>query len=289
MKRFAATTLLVLASLSAFAQDSTAARLRWENNILRTRIDSLQRALDLAKRSGGLSSLDDYDAQEAFYSFSLADAWDDLETVGDTYAVHSDISPIDTLLRVPHDGLYQKYLDIYSIIRRNNMIRILERYDRQRPMIEKTFERYGVPARLSYIAIVESAMQPNAKSKAGAVGLWQLMPDAAREQGLVVSFTLDDRYDAEKSTAAAARILAAAYRRYGDWPLAVMSYNCGPGRLDAALRGCGRSGQPELSEVTRLLPRETREYLPAIAAACYVSENRETLFMEFHREPPVTQ
>jgi membrane-bound lytic murein transglycosylase D len=260
------------------AQDNENARLRMENARLRVRIDSLERALNLAKTGGGLSSLESYENTNTF--FSLTDAWKDFNVADNTDALTA-VSSMDAILKVPHGEAWQKYVDLYSVISRKNMIRILQRYDKWYPTIEDIFKKQGIPTELSYIAIVESAMLPAAVSHAGAVGMWQLMPAAARENGLIVAGTADERYDARKSTQAAAKILKKAYAKYGDWPLAVMSYNCGQGRMDSAIKQYGQ-GPIDYEDLNRFLPRETRDYLPAISAACYVSENRQNLFMEFH-------
>lgn len=277
----AALMLFLMTPLPFKAQDSENARLRWENAALRVRVDSLERALSLAKSGWGVSSLDAYADETAF--MSLTDAWKDFDL--DAEAVPTGgFSAMDTILKVPHEGTWQRYVDIYAVIRRGNMIRILQRYDRWSPMITEVFKKYGIPPQLSYIAVVESAMLTNAVSHAGAVGMWQLMPAAAKENGLTVAGAADDRHDARKSTVAAAKILKRAYAKYGDWPLAVMSYNCGQGRVDAALRQYGK-GPIDYQDLGRFLPQETRDYLPAIAAACYVSENRQELFMEFRENP----
>ena len=279
-----AATLLIIPSPSFTVQDSDNARLRWENAALRIRVDSLERALSLAKSStgGGISSLDNYHAEDRAF-FSLTDAWDSFR-LEDEVPAQGGLSAMDTILKVPREGAWQRYVDIYAVIRRQSMIRILQRYDKWYPMIAEIFDRYEVPRELSCMAIVESAMLTSAVSPAGAVGMWQLMPDAARENGLMVLGAADERHDARKSTVAAAKILRKAYGKYRDWPLAVMSYNCGPGRLDAALRQYG-NGPMDYKQLERFLPRETREYLPAIAAASYVNDNRTELFMEFRENP----
>lgn len=274
--------LLLLNSFPFRAQDSEKARLRWENAQLKVRCDSLERALALAKGGNGLSSLDETAGRDDAF-FSLTDAWKDFNLDAEA-PPEGGFSAMDSLLKVPRDDEWQRYVDIYAVIRRANMIRILQRYDRWVPMITEVFDKYDIPRQLSYMAVVESAMLTNAVSGAGAVGMWQLMPAAARENGLMVAGAADERHDARKSTVAAAKILKKAYGKYHDWPLAVMSYNCGPGRMDAALRQYGNSPL-DYQELKRFLPKETRDYLPAIAAACYVSENRQELFMEFRENP----
>lgn len=257
---------------TAYTQETEIARLRRDNIRLRARVDFLEQ--ELAKRTNRMSSLDgDYNASGFF---SLADRWDqfdDPELAED--AALKRVSEIDTILCIPQDDVLSKYIDIYATVRGRNMVRILHRYDRYLPMIKKTFRAYGVPEEFAALAIVESAVNPKAISKAGAVGMWQIMESTAKQYGMKVTYANDERYSVEKATGVAARVLRDAYRRFGDWGLAVMSYNCGPGRIQTALAAVGDDTSYEA--IYRQVPRETREYLPALVAAMYVNANRALL------------
>ena len=274
--------LLLLAGLlavrSATAQDDEMARLRRDNIRLRARIDALQ--VELSKRTSAMSSLDgDYDGSGFF---SLIDKWDEFDESGLVDGKLLPLSQIDTILCIPQDDILTKYIDIYTTIRGKNMVRILHRYDHYLPMVKKTFRKYGIPEEFTALCIVESAVNPNAVSHAGAAGMWQIMASTARQYGMTVDPTKDDRYNVEKSTAVAARILKDAYVRFGDWGLAVMSYNCGPGRMQSALAAAGDAAGYET--LYRLVPRETREYLPALVAAMYVNANRPLLLAGLETE-----
>jgi membrane-bound lytic murein transglycosylase D len=126
------------------------------------------------------------------------------------------------------------------------------------------FRQEGVPEQLAWVAMVESSLNPRARSRAGAVGLYQLMPETAREVGLRVRGRLDDRYNAEYNTRGAARYLSRLGERFGSWTLALAAYNAGPTRVERLLR---RHRARTFREIARFLPRETRRYVPKVYAA----------------------
>lgn len=256
--------------------DDEAAQLRRENIKLRMRISELERLL--SGRGATLSSLDGEYQAGGF--FSLADKWDEFAEPDDILSSSGlkPLSRIDTILVIPQDEALNRYIDIYTVARSKNMIGILRRYDRYRPQFEKTFIRYGVPKDFVALAIVESAVNPKAVSHAGAVGMWQIMKSAASQYGLRVNDAVDERLDVARATDAAARILRDNYRRFGDWGMAVMAYNCGPGRMEKAVAACGDDLTYE--NLYAHLPRETRDYLPALVAAMFVNSNRMVLFPE---------
>jgi membrane-bound lytic murein transglycosylase D len=125
-----------------------------------------------------------------------------------------------------------------------------------------------MPEDIKYLAVIESALNPNAVSRAGAVGMWQFMYGTAKLYNLKVNKEIDERKDIYKSTMAAAAYLKNSYNRYGNWMLALASYNCGPGNVDKAIYRSG--GKKDFWEIMNYLPRETRGYVPAFIAAMYV-------------------
>lgn len=145
--------------------------------------------------------------------------------------------------------------------------RLLARAIRYFPIFEAQLRATGMPSSLKYITVQESALRPYATSRAGAGGLWQLMPGTAREHGLIVNEVLDERLDAELGCAAGLEYLQLQYERYQDWALALAAYNCGPGNVNRALR---RSRSRDFWKIRRYLPRETRNYVPNIIAAIYL-------------------
>lgn len=270
--------LFSVTSVHAQESDSLALqRLRNENFRLRLQVRNLQDRLERLGSTTGISSLDSpMDASGDTYS--ILDNWDDLTTrdVRRAERPASTVAAVDTLLRIPDDDALRKYLDIYTTRRRKAMVRILSRYDKLESMIKETFRRHGVPEDFAPLCIVESAATGNAISRAGAAGLWQLMPDTAKGLGMTVTLLRDDRFDPVASTDVAARYLRKLHDRLGDWGLALMAYNCGPGGVLKALDRTG--GDRSYEAVYRAVPRETRDYLPALVAVMFVNANRELIY-----------
>jgi membrane-bound lytic murein transglycosylase D len=136
------------------------------------------------------------------------------------------------------------------------------------PIFEETFSKYEVPLELKYLAVVESALNPNAKSRAGAVGLWQFMYRTGLLYDLNVTSYVDDRRDPYKSTEAAARHMRDLYDIYHDWALVLAAYNAGAGRVNKAVLNSG--GKTNYWEILPYLPAETRNYVPAFIAVSYI-------------------
>lgn len=138
------------------------------------------------------------------------------------------------------------------------------------PVFEKYLRQYNLPQQLKYLPMVESQLDPHAGSHVGAVGLWQFMPETARELGLSIGTYTDDRRDPHKSTEAAVKHLKRMYSNFQNWELAISAYNCGAGNVRKAIR---LAGSKEFSKVKDYLPKETQMYLPRFVAASYIAEN----------------
>ena len=138
------------------------------------------------------------------------------------------------------------------------------------PLFEEKLSTYNLPLEIKYLAIVESALQPKAKSKVGAGGLWQFMPATGKQYKLNISTYVDERHDPIKSTEAACHYMMNMYAIFGDWSLVLASYNCGPGNVSKAIRRSG--GKTDYWEIRKYLPRETANYLPAFLATMYIYE-----------------
>jgi len=149
---------------------------------------------------------------------------------------------------------------------------ILARRERFFPIFEMYLRKYEMPEALKYVAVIESSLNPEARSKAGAVGLWQLMKGTARMLGLRINHRVDMRRDPHQSTDAALRYLKLLYEEFGDWTLALAAYNGGPARVRRAIR---RAGSRDYWVIRRYLPRETRSYVPKFIAASYVFSHHQ--------------
>ena len=141
------------------------------------------------------------------------------------------------------------------------------------PMFEQELDNHNLPLEIKYLAIVESALNPRAKSRVGATGLWQFMYGTGRMYKLDVSSYVDERSDPIRSTEAACKYLSKLYEIFGDWDLALAAYNSGPGNVNKAIRRSG--GYKNYWNIRRNLPRETAGYLPAFLATMYLFEYAE--------------
>ena len=153
------------------------------------------------------------------------------------------------------------------------------------PMIQSIFREEGLPLDLAYVPLIESAFKPTAVSKAKARGIWQFMKGTGVENGLRHDWYIDERADPEKATRAAAKYLKALYSMFGDWHLALASYNGGPGRVQRAMKRSGKDDFWAVSSSRRYLPRETRDYVPLILAAVLVAKNPEQYGIVVQPEP----
>ena len=135
------------------------------------------------------------------------------------------------------------------------------------PVIEEIFDEHGIPLELKAMAVIESAMNPTAVSRAGAKGMWQFMYSTAKIYGLKIDSFVDERLDPVKAAHAAAEYLKDSYNIFGDWNLAIASYNCGAGNVNRAIRRSG--GKRAFWDIYPYLPRETRGYVPAFVGALY--------------------
>lgn len=147
------------------------------------------------------------------------------------------------------------------------------------PMFEEHLAKYDVPLEIKYLAIVESALNPKAKSRVGASGLWQFMYPTGKQFNLEVNSYVDERYDPLKATEAACQYLSSLYKIFGDWSMVLASYNAGPGNVSKAIRRSG--GSQNYWNIRKNLPRETANYVPAFLATMYIYE-----FQKEHKLEP---
>jgi membrane-bound lytic murein transglycosylase D len=166
------------------------------------------------------------------------------------------------------------FIDYFAIKRRDYTLRMLSKKNVFFPLFEKYLKEYGVPDELKYLSIVESALNPKARSRVGAMGLWQFMPGTGQMFGLRQNNYVDERMDPEKSTIAACKYLSQLYHYFGqNWELALAAYNSGPGTVQRAIRRSG--GKTDFWQIYHLLPAETRSYVPMFTAVTYIMHYAE--------------
>jgi len=140
--------------------------------------------------------------------------------------------------------------------------------------VQAELERAALPVDLVWLSMVESGHDPSIRSRAGALGLWQFMPSTARTYGLAVDRWVDERYDPDLSTLAAARFLRDLHERFGSWELAMAAYNMGPGGISRAIQKYNTNDYWLLSRYEAAIPRETALYVPKIVATALVMNNK---------------
>ena len=173
-----------------------------------------------------------------------------------------------TEMELSYNQVVRKYIDMYTIRRRDLVSYMLSVGEYYFPMFEEALDREGLPLELKYLPVIESALNPIAISRVGATGLWQFMLRTGQGYGLEVNSLVDERRDPYKSTEAAVKYLKDLYAIYGDWNLVIAAYNCGPGNVNKAITRSG--GKRDYWEIYFNLPKETRGYVPAFIAANYV-------------------
>lgn len=266
-----------------------------ENNVLRNELDSLQLLLDSLRGRVYVEEkeLAAFEREEAAgndftpeQQDSLLHLWykntlaADFDAVGefnmDSVRFSSNVSDAEMMRRLsamnsfitlPYNDVVKNYIILYSERMPSKMGRVLGLSTYYFPIFEDILLRYGLPQELKYMAIIESMLNPVATSRAGARGIWQFMYQTGVGYGLEINSFVDERLDVEKAVEAAARYLRDAYRTFGDWALAISSYNCGAGNVSKAIRRA--DGKRDFWSIYPYLPKETRGYVPAFVGAMY--------------------
>lgn len=221
----------------------------WEGRI--ARIDSLLRSYFAWQREGG----ETVSFPPIPISLKPEEYEDRLSALGTTIPL--EVNPVSL-----------QFIELYLHQQPVLTARLLGLADYYFPTIESILRSYGLPPELQYLPVIESALVPEAVSPMAAAGIWQFIPSTARIYGLRVDRIIDERYDLVKATHAAARYLRDSYEILQDWLLVIASYNCGIARVLRAIKMSG--GKTNYWEIAPFLPVETRGYVPAFIAACYV-------------------
>lgn len=190
------------------------------------------------------------------------------------------LQALPTIIEMPYNQVVRNHIEFYTTRIRSKVEVILGLSMYYLPILEQALEKEGLPLELKYLAVVESALDPNAVSKAGAAGLWQFMIRTAHDEGLEVNSLVDERRDPYRSSEKAAKFLKKLHRIFGDWSLAIAAYNCGPTNVNKAISRAG-GGKKDFWEIYPFLPRETRGYVPGFIAANYVMN-----YFKYHNLSP---
>ena len=217
-------------------------------------VDSLLNLWYLHRQTGGTESL--LAAETEKFSSNVPDS-----------VFIKRLASINSYITLPYNETVRNYIILYAERMPNKMATMLSLAEYYFPIFEETLNAYDMPLELKYMAIIESALNPTAVSRARAKGMWQFIYSTARSYGLKINSYIDERFDPVKSADAAARYMKDAYDIFGDWSLAISAYNCGFGNVSKAIRRAG--GKRDFWSIYPYLPRETRGYMPAFVGAMY--------------------
>lgn len=181
---------------------------------------------------------------------------------------------LPTQMELAYNDIVKRFIEMYADRRRGQVSYMLGQGRYYFPMFEQELDKEGLPLELKYLPVIESALNPIARSRVGATGLWQFMPATGKMYKLEINSLVDERRDPYRSTQAAVKYLKDMYQIYGDWNLVIAAYNCGPGNVNKAIRRSG--GKRDYWDLYPFLPKETRGYVPAFIAATYI--------MSYHSE-----
>lgn len=178
-----------------------------------------------------------------------------------------------TPFNVAYNPSLENVIKSFLTRRRGLMQRMLTASQFYFPLFEQEMDNHNIPLEMKYLSIVESALNPKARSRVGATGLWQFMYGTGKMYNLDVTSYVDERSDPIKSTKAACQYLSKLYEIFQDWDLALAAYNSGPGNVNKAIRRSG--GYKNYWNIRSYLPRETAGYVPAFLATMYIFEYAE--------------
>jgi len=300
------------ASGQFFKKRVTKTDLLQEIERLKKTIDSLKQELELGTipiidtvstndsiNPGGLSFFDSGDFADTVTTLptdSLLNIWylqknlnlDDNDLLNlDEESFESDVpdsvyiarlKAINSFIPLPYNNIVKNHIIYYTKRIPNKINAILGLWGYYMPQFEEIFDQYNLPKELKIMAIIESALNPRAVSRVKAKGMWQFMYRTALQYNLRIDSYVDERLDPIASGHAAAKYLRDSYTIFGDWLLAIASYNCGPGNVNKAIRRAG--GSRDFWKIYPYLPRETRGYVPSFVAAMYT--------MNYYKEHRIT-
>lgn len=241
---------------AALSEDERAIEEASQEEYTAEQTDSLLSEWYARKQAETFQSISEYDMDSVKFTTNVPDS-----------VLVERLSKMNSFITLPFNSTVKNYMILYSEKNPRKTEQLLGLAMHYFPIFEEIFDRYDMPLELKYMAVIESALNPLARSRAGAHGMWQFMYRTAKLYDLKINSFVDERLDVEKSTEAAAKYLQDAYNIFGDWALAISSYNCGAGNVNKAIRRSG--GRRDFWSVYPYLPRETRGYVPAFVGAMY--------------------
>lgn len=210
------------------------------------------------------------------YSYDIIDfEFGEIPVDQDLFLYHT--SKLEFEIPMEFNAYVKQQIDYFGVNWQSGLKRMATKSQVYFPIYEKILDQYEMPLELKYLSIIESALNPMARSRSGAMGPWQFMPATGKIFSLDINYQVDERRSVEKSTEAACLYLKQMYEQFGDWYVAIASYNCGPGNVRKAIR---LSGSTDFWEMYEFLPRETQNYVPKYIAMSYL--------MNFYNEYGIT-
>lgn len=177
------------------------------------------------------------------------------------------------VIEVPYNEVVRRYILRYVKHSPRQLAALQRKAEYYFPIFEDILAKHDLPYELCYMPVIESALNPQARSHMGATGLWQFMPATGKKYGLEINSLVDERMDPIRSTEAACLFLKNLYAIFQDWNLVIAAYNCGPGNVNKAIHRAG--GKRDFWSIYPYLPSETRGYLPIFIAASYAMNYAE--------------
>ena len=236
------------------------------------RISALE--LDMLSRGDGFTETTESEPASIDTLLSLPAAEADATPAPEVASVvRGDLATTAHDIPIPLNDRVLRFVELFQGRLRGFLTEGLTRGAVYLPMVQTVFREEGLPLDLGFVPLVESAFKVSALSRASARGVWQFMRGTGKENGLSHDWYIDERADPEKATRAAAKYLKTLHNMFGDWHLALASYNGGPGRVQRAIKRSGLDDFWDLTATSRHLPRETRDYVPMILAAAIIARN----------------
>ena len=274
------TLLFLFMSISIFSQETLDTIIQPKRDTLFIANDSIKEPLKKEFFTDDDLKLIDSLLVDAKFSSPLIDALeyviDDKDIIGNSIqAVTSDLLKVrlaelneTTPFNLAYNPALERVINGYLKYRKKYYPALMAKAKYYFPMFEQYLDQYDIPLEMKYLAIVESALRPKARSGVGASGLWQFMYGTGKQFDLKVGSYVDERYNPVKATIAACKYLSQLYSIFGDWDLALAAYNSGPGNVSKAIKRSG--GFTNYWNIRPYLPSETAGYVPAFYATMYI-------------------